>query len=64
MHMTVNPYLTNTEKNSEFSPQSQAEINSLAFGHGRACCEDASSTGKGVLHHRVCEDRFCGHCAK
>ena len=38
MHLTVNSYFTNKEKNSDFSLQSQAEMNSLAVGHGRACC--------------------------
>jgi hypothetical protein len=39
MHMTVNSYFTNKEKNSDFSLQSRAEMNSLAVGHGRAGCE-------------------------
>lgn len=64
MHMTVNPYFTNTEKNSDFPLQFQAEINSLAVGHGRADCENTISEGKGVLQHRVCEDRISGHCEK
>ena len=64
MHMTVNSYFTNKEENSDFSLQSQAKMSSLAVGHGRAGCENAISAGKGVLQHRVCEDRISGHCAK
>jgi hypothetical protein len=50
MHVTVNSYFTIKEKNSNFSLQSQAEMNE---GHGRAGCENAISAGKSVLHHRV-----------
>jgi len=62
--MAVNTYFTNKEKKSDFSLQSQAEMNSLAFNNGRAGCENTISAGKGVLQHRVCEDRISGHCAK
>ena len=64
IHITVNSYFTNKEKNSDFSLQSRAEMNSLAVGHGRAGCGYTISVGKGVLQHRVCEDRISGHCAK
>lgn len=62
--MTVNSYSTNKEKKSDFSLRSQAEMNSLAVDHGRAGCENTISAGKGVLQHRVCEDRISGHCGK
>jgi hypothetical protein len=61
--MTVN-YFLKRKKNSGFSLQSQAELNSLPVGHGSTCYENAFNTGKGVLRYRVCEDRVSGHCAK
>jgi hypothetical protein len=62
--MTVNSYFTNKEKNYDFFLQFQAEMNSRAVGHGSAGCENTISAGKGVLQHRVCEDRISGHCVK